>query len=168
MLEIAKLLNISHNKVRYWLEKNNISRRSRSEASFLVHSQRFNKTPANVKQDFTSTQEKLLISGTMLYWAEGSKDPNGYVSFANSDPKMIQLFLKFLYEICGVQKKRIRLLLHAYEDQKDLKLENYWSRITKVSLNQFHKTYVHKGKKGTYKKKSKHGTLSLRCYDKKL
>ena len=43
------------------------------------------------------SERDLLIAGTALYAGEGSKTP-GEVRFANSDPRMIQLFCVWLVE----------------------------------------------------------------------
>ena len=165
---IAEQLNVSVHKVQYWLEKENIDRRKPSEATTLAHIKRFNKIPCEVKIILDAEQERLLIAGVMLYWAEGSKKNNNYVAFSNSDPDMVRLFLSFLREICGIQESRLHLLLHIYTDQNEKELKSFWSEITKIPLNQFNKTYIHQGKIGNYKKKSQYGTVSLRYGDKKL
>lgn len=45
------------------------------------------------------SKEMLWVMGVMLYWAEGSKDkyykPGQPVSFSNSDPLMVKVFLSF-------------------------------------------------------------------------
>lgn len=165
---IAEKLKISPNKVRYWLGKHKIPLRDRSEAGYLAHMQRFNKFPAKIKKKFSLWQRELLISGIMLYWAEGWKNNNGYVAFSNSDPKMIQVFLKFLREICGVYESRLHILLHCYEGQDEVKLKKYWSEISGIPLSQFSASYIHRGKLGSYHRKSEYGTISLRYCDKKL
>jgi len=168
MAMVAEKLKISPGKVWYWLEKNNISRRNRSKAGYLVHKQRFNKLPCNIRKKLLPKEKELLITGLMLYWAEGWKKNSGSVVFSNSSPKMAQLFLKFLREICEIHENRLRVLLHLYEDQNEQELKKFWSRTLKIPLEQFSATCVHKSKSGTYKKKSKYGTLSLRYSDKKL
>lgn len=165
---IAERLGFSVHKVQYWLEKGNIDRRKPSEATTLAHIKRFNKIPCKIKTNLNAEQEKLLIAGVMLYWAEGSKKNNNYVAFSNSDPDMIKLFLNFLREICGIQENRLHLLLHIYTDQDEKELKSFWSRATKIPLIQFNRTYIHQGKIGNYKKKSQYGTVSLRYGDKKL
>jgi len=168
MVMVAEELKISPNRVQYWLKKSNISRRNRSEAGYLTHRQRFNKLPCNVKKNLLPKERELLIAGLMLYWAEGWKKNSERISFSNSDPKMIKLFLKFLRELCGIYENRLRVVLHSYEDQSTLKLKRFWSKTTRIPLTQFNAAYVHKGKPGTYKKKSKYGTISLRYCDKRL
>ena len=168
MIMIAEELKISPNRVRYWLEKNNVPRRNKSEVVYLISKYRFNKLPYNIKTKLTSKEKELLIAAIMLYWGEGSKRNSQCVAFSNNDPKMIQLFLKFLREICGIHENRFRVFLHLYPDQNEKELKKWWSEITKIPLIQFRKSHIHKGKQGTYKKKSKCGTISLRYCDKKL
>ena len=168
MAMVAEELKISPNKVRYWLEKNSIPRRKKSEAGYLAHRQRFNKLPCNIKKKLLPKERELLIASFMLYWAEGWKKNSKYIAFSNSNPKMMQLFLKFLREICGIYENRLRAVLHFYEDQSELKLKKFWSKTTGIPLAQFNAAYMHKGKPGTYKKRSKYGTLSLRYGDKRL
>jgi len=168
MSQIAQDLKISNNKVRYWLEKSNIPRRNRSNAANLIYFHKFYKLPFKIKKKLNKDDELLLIAGIMLYWAEGTKRSGNCVDFVNSDRKMIKVFLKFLRNICGIQESRLRALLHLYKNQNELKLKKQWSEITNIPLKQFHASCVHQGKRGSYKKKSKYGTISIRYNDKKL
>ena len=167
-MAVAEKLNISIGKVRCCLEKNNIVLRNMSEAGFLAHQRRFNKFSCKIKKDLIKKERELMIAGVMLYWAEGWKKDSTSVAFSNSDPEMIKLFLKFLREICNVYENRIRLPLHFYEDQDEKGLKVFWSKVTDIPLERFSKSYMHKSKGGSYKKKSKYGTVSLRYNDKKL
>ena len=114
----------------------------------------------------------MKIAGVMLYWAEGVK-PNPAnrtwtVDFANSNPRMIKLFPKFLREICGIDEKRLRVLLYCYANQDIEKLKRFWQKITEIPLNQFTKPYVRKNFLPGKKRKMKYGLLHIRYYDKKL
>ena len=168
MSMISEKLEVSISKVRYWLDKNNINRRNRSDAGYLTHSNRFNRYPCNIKEKLAKKEKELLIAGIMLYWAEGWKKNSNYVSFSNSDASMIQIFLNFLRRICRVDDSRLRILLHFYDNQDEAELKKYWSKVTNIPLRQFNKSFVHKGKTGNYKKKSEYGTVNIRYGDKKL
>jgi len=165
--QVSDELHISSSKVRYALAKQSISRRNHSSASQMLHLTKFGKKQCCVKSDFTGDEEHLRIAGTMLYWGEGTKSGSS-VMFSNSDPQMVKLFLKFLREICGVEESRLRILLHIYDDQDENSLKTFWSKVTKIPLCQFSKTYYHSGKKGTYKKTCLYGTVSLRYSDNEL
>lgn len=167
----SEKLNIPPSTIVYHLIKENISRRNLSEAGYLSHLHRFGRKPVIIKNNLTPEEETLKIAGSMLYWAEGYKKNNySSVSFSNSDPKMIKVFLRFLRLVCGVQEKRLRALLFLFKDQDELSLKQYWSKITKIPTNQFNASYVKSSKTdiGSYKRKSKYGTLLLRYSDKKL
>lgn len=165
--QIADNLGIGYSRIRYSLDKQSIPRRNHSKASRMLHLTKFGREQSNVKDNLTAEEEKLRIMGIMLYWGEGTKAGNS-VAFSNSDPDMIIIFLKFLREICRVDEKRLRLLLHLYLDQNEINMKHFWSNITDISLSQFSKTFIHKQKRGTYKKISRYGTISLRYSDKEL
>ena len=95
------------------------------------------------------TRELLLI-GTALYWAEGYKRPivrNGKarvshpVSFTNSDPGMVKVFLKFLRTVCNVPEEKITASIRIYQHQNEGFLLNFWSQTTAIPFNKFGKVY---------------------------
>ena len=168
MQQIADMLQISVSKVRYVLEKKNIKRRNVSEAIRLLNITKFKKGQFNIKKELSNKDQLLKIAGIMLYWGEGTKC-GGSVVLSNSSPDLIKIFLKFLREICGVSNKRLRALLHIYSDQNEKMLKKYWISVTKIPEDQFSKSFSHqKGKRGSYKKYSSFGTISIRYSDKSL
>ena len=90
-------------------------------------------------------EREMFIAGVALYWAEGFKKDK-QVGFANSDPYMIQLFIRWIHESCGVSIGELRLRVGANEQYKDKVnyLEKYWSKITGISLTQFQKPFFQK------------------------
>ena len=165
--QIAEKLDLSASVVHYWLIKQNVRKRTISEAVTNLHLTKFKKKQFSLKEIIKGNDNELKISGIMLYWGEGGKTGNT-VKFVNSDPKMIKLFLNFLRTICGVQKNRLKALIHMYPDQNEKKLKNFWSKITKIPKKQFYKSCIHKGKSGTYKNKVNYGTIAINYSDKKL
>jgi hypothetical protein len=117
--------------------------------------------------ELTRRQEKLKIAGVMLYWGEGSKNGNS-VAFANSDPAMVLLFVQFLKEICGIDKNRLHAILHYYPDHEEIVLKNFWSKTLDLPVEQFYRSHLHSKTKGSYKKKSRYGTLSVQYSDTRL
>jgi len=109
----------------------------------------------------------------MLYWAEGAKNlgkqvRGGTIDLANSEPRMIQLFLKFLRKICGVNEKRLRGQLYCYANQDIDSLKKHWNEVTRIPLNQFSKPYARKDFLPEKKDKMKYGLIHIRYSDKKL
>jgi len=165
--QISERLSLSPNHVRRVLDANKVMRRNRSEAISYVYITKFNKKPFTPRENLSEKEQVLKIAGIMLYWGEGSKKGNT-VALANSDPLMVSVFMKFLRDVCGIDDHRTRATIHYYDDHKPEELLRYWSRITKISKPQFYKPFLHSGTKGTYKKKSRYGTISVQYSDKKL
>jgi hypothetical protein len=165
--QIADDLKISPSKVRYILSKFGIKKRTISEAITQLNITKFKKGNFCVKNNLSNLEKKLKIAGAMLYWGEGTKDGNT-VAFSNSNPEMVVLFLRFLRKICNISEKRVRALLHIYENQNELLLKKFWSKKIKIPVSQFSKSFLHKRKGGSYRKKSDFGTISIRYSDKEL
>jgi hypothetical protein len=94
------------------------------------------------KEDFQIlTKQELKIIGSMLYWAEGGKTQRSLVRFSNGDPLMIQMMMKFFRQICKVKEKKFRGYIHIHPHLDSQKAETYWSKISRIPLRQFYKTY---------------------------
>jgi transposase len=79
--------------------------------------------------------------GISLYWAEGRKRGGRFVSFSNSDPKMIKIIMRFFREVCEVGENRFRGHIHTHSHLSVAASEKYWSQVSSIPLNQFYKTY---------------------------
>lgn len=78
----------------------------------------------------------------MLYLGEGSKQTSGSLTFCNSDPKIIQLFLNLFRQCYVIDENKFRCTVQCRADQNIIKLERFWSKITKISLKQFYKARI--------------------------
>jgi hypothetical protein len=111
------------------------------------------------------TKRELFVAGINLYWAEGFKKDN-LVGFSNSDPEMIQLFLKWLEICCHVEKDRIKLRLGLNEQYIDKveEIESFWINKLRVSKEQFQKPFFQKvlWKKIYDNPEDYHGVLRVR------
>ena len=166
-VQVAARLAIAPKDVRRVLNAHEIARRTRSEAIRYLYITKFNKKPFALRKNLNKKQQMLKVSGVMLYWGEGSKRGNT-VALANSDPSMVSVFMGFLRDICGIDNDRIRATIHYYGDHDPKELLSYWSRTTGIPAVQFYKPFLHANTKGTYKKKSQNGTISVQYSDKKL
>ncbi len=168
-MQTATHLSVNPHRVRYVLDKYKIKRRSISDAITHLYITKYGKRAFVVQENLSEKQKILKIAGVMLYWGEGSKKGSS-VALANSDPKMVIIFLKFLREICGVDEKRLRIGLHHYRDHNVKRLLAFWSRTTKIPLSQFDRPFLHaKGNvNGSYRAKSEYGTVVLRYSDTRL
>lgn len=163
--EVGKRLRISQWQVIKIMKRNNIPRRSASEADHIVFS---NKPPSySKKTKLSTTEQRLRTAMLMLYWAEGAKGRHT-VDFANSDSKMAKLFLNGLRTIYRIDEKRLRVYLFCYKNQKIKNLVNYWSKLLNIPKNQFSKPYVRKDFDERKINKMIHGLAHIRYSDKKL
>ena len=162
--EIAKKLGFSPWSVYGFMRRNNIPRRSFSEANYVFYS---DMPQFKIKEKLSAAEEQLKTAGLMLYWAEGTL-LGSTVDLANSNPQIIRLFLNFLRDICGVDNRRLRIYLYAYSYQDMNKLKSYWSTITGVPLAQFTKPYVRIGNPNVSGRKLLYGLVHVRYNDKKL
>jgi len=94
-----------------------------------------------------------LICLACLYLAEGGKKQKGAVMFGNSDPGIINLFLKLLRFVYVIDEKKFRCTLQGRYGQNVDKLEKFWSNTTKIPLAQFYKARLDKRTMGQKIKK---------------
>ncbi len=165
--EIAARLHVSLDAVYYFLRKHTIPRRDAAEQNRL----RFiRKRPSfHPKEKLSPNDEELKNAGIVLYWAEGANAPaNQIVDFANSNPAMIILFVKFLRTICNVSERRLRAYLYCYSNQNPKQLIQLWSRVTRIPSRQFTKPYVRNDYRPEKSNRMRYGLLHIRYSDKKL
>ena len=91
---------------------------------------------------------------TALYWAEGYKQSNALFVFANSDPDMIRLMMRFLIQVCKVSKDKFRGRVNIYPTLDIKKAEIYWSKISGIPRGQFHKPLVAVSRASKHKRKT--------------
>ncbi len=91
----------------------------------------------------------LFITGIMLYWAEGDNGKTSIVRLTNTDPRMINLFGKFLLKFGNIDKNKIRLYLMLYNDLDESSCKKFWTKNVSLPLTQFHKTQYIKGRHPT-------------------
>jgi len=176
--EINKTIKVSRSTLSLWLRNIPLSERqirelkgrdkSRHYGAQARIKKRINKTrkilSRGIKEAKELSSNNLFVSGLMLYWAEGTKF-NESVKFSNSDPLMIKLIMKWFREICRVPENKFRVEVHIHTLHVKEDIEKYWSTITQVPLNQFHKTMVKPTTLKQRKNKLYEGTCSIRIND---
>ena len=100
----------------------------------------------------------LQIIGTVLYWAEGSKqkpyDPSIGTIFSNSDPLMVRVYLKWLREIVNIKTGEldIEIYIHKSYGKNRKALTAYWSKVTGFPPSLFGKIRYKRNKVRSYRK----------------
>lgn len=98
---------------------------------------------------------ELFLVGVGLYWAEGGKDKpydrRENVTFVNSDPGMIEVFLAWL-DLLEVGRDRLRFTVMIHETADVEAAERYWADLVGATSSSFNKTTVKKHNPRTVRK----------------
>lgn len=153
--EIAAVLGVSKSTLSLWLRDvaltdeqraalagrrlSAVQRRAEGGRSRRIRRQEFVKSHARAEiADLTGRE--LLIAGVVAYWAEGSKDKpwqrRERVVFANSDPDLIRLFLRWL-ELLGVSRDQLILVLQIHESGHVPGALAFWADVVGVPVDVF-------------------------------
>ena len=156
----AKKVDILPEYKNRWLERRNASK---------IISEKAWKVANKASEEFIEnlTDKDLKIIGATLYWAEGAKRE---LSFINSDPEMVRLFVKILTSAYGVPKSSIQVSLRLFEDISTPEALRFWSGITGIELKNDTFIDVREGSKkgklpyGMCRVKVKKGGLLLKTF----
>jgi hypothetical protein len=93
------------------------------------------------------------------------------VDFANADPELIVIMMKFFRKICDVSEEKIKMQIMLHSNNDISKAISFWSKLTKIKKEKFIKTFIFPKK--TKKKVKKfenltHGTVHIRINDVRL
>jgi len=113
-----------------------------------------------------SKEVKKILCAT-LFWCEGGKDVASGIYFINSDPVMVRTFLSLLRKSFALDERKFRALVHLHEYHNKSTQLKYWSELTRIPIDQFHKSYLkpHTGKNTRH---GYPGCISIRYLDSSL
>lgn len=164
---IARKFGCSEHKINYWIYKFKIQKRTISESVYLYHNPLGDpfkiSAPKNLREAF------LFGLGIGLYWGEGNKSNKLCLRLGNTDPKLIKKFIEFLVKIYRIQKEKLRFGLQIFSDMPPREALRFWQKELNMPETQFQKVIVTPARSlGTYRKKTKHGVLTVYYGNKKL
>ncbi|MGB9707257.1 MAG: hypothetical protein ACPL1D_00685 [Microgenomates group bacterium] len=165
--EILKKIPVAKSTLSLWLRSVGLSKKQKQRLTKkrleamrrgwkTIRKKRINKKKDIIKKakleidKIKIDNQKLLLLGAMLYWAEGSKQKNNSISqgviFSNSDFQMVNLFIKWLKKCLKVDDERIKFEIYIHINYKPRIKEiiNYWSKITGYPKKKFDKIYYKK------------------------
>lgn len=191
--EIRKILDVrSKGTVSYWLKGITLSASSKkkleahtqraqargffkfnSERSARIKNENRKAIDIGKKEIGSLTCRELMLVGAALYWGEGTKagkKSNESLSFANSDPRMVRVFLQFIREFLNVSEEKIRAGIHLYDQTTDTAGKDYWASITNLPPDRFwivrQISSASKGKRDA--QSLPFGTVVIRVHDRRL
>lgn len=170
--EILKEIQVSKSTLSLWLRLVGLSKRQKQrltikkmaamERGWLARREKRIKTTSEIKENAKNdigiiSERELWLIGIALYWAEGTKQKDYNfgqgVSFSNSDPLMIRLFLKWLLNI-GVDKSELKPEIYTHDSHKERigEIIKYWSKITDFESDVFTRIYFKRNKQNTLRR----------------
>jgi len=170
--EIARTLDVSKGSLSLWFKDLKLSRiaqkrlegkmrfarehglfennRRRTQA-IKIENKKIRQITANEIKPLSKYE--LLLIGAALYWAEGynrqDKASSPYISFGNSSPDMVVLFLRFLREVMQISEEKLRPIVQIHKNIKPKLAIIFWAKITNIPKERFHITHqVSRASKG--------------------
>lgn len=96
-------------------------------------------------------QTKKAMLGA-LYWCEGTK-VYGTLTFANTDARLILLFITLLRDCYELDETKLRVRLHLHYYHREQEVRRFWSELLGIPESQFQKTYrKHRSKEKTFRR----------------
>lgn len=192
--EIGAQLGVPKSTLRSWLHKVVLSEKARARINSRIKAGSLHLVKRNKMQTHAARQrakellssasssvrtlnkDDLRIIGAVLYWAEGYKRPlikegreitAHSISFVNSDPDMIRVFIRFLTECLDVDPQSICLTMRLYPHINEEFARLYWKKVTRLSYENFRKStlLITGASKGTRPfNRLPYGTLQISVY----
>jgi len=122
----------------------------------------------NPEQKKMPLKGKVPLCGIKSQTVEGDKHKGERVKFTNSDPAMIRFMMNWFRDICNVPDKKLRIALHIHNLHITPRIEDYWSELARVPINQFQKTYVKRSSLRHRRNILYNGTCGIVIHDKNL
>ncbi len=81
----------------------------------------------------------LFMMGLTLYLAEGDNSKRKTIRYSSRHPERHLIFIRFLKNYLGVEKKSLRFWLLLYKDHDEVACMKHWSKKIGITVGQFYK-----------------------------
>jgi len=179
--EIAKKLQVAKSSVSMWVRNIELSPLAEKRlltkiklGQFIAARNKKAKTKKIEDTYFRLAKEEIKLAKiegiyakilcVAIYWCEGIKNPSYGMTFINSDPHLMELFISLLRKSFVIREEKFKPLLHLHSYHEASREIDFWSKVTRISKSQFLKPYI---KPNTRKRirNDYHGCLSLRYFN---
>lgn len=184
--QILQVVNVSKNSISRWCQDIELTQRQKKDlitrkmggqkkGSIVAAENKRNLRKSLEEQSFQKAKSEIgllskrdrFISGIALYTGEGDKGRNKS-AFTNSDPGLIKFMMSWFKEFCKVPEEKFRGAIWIHEGNDQEQAKKYWSYLTGIAEDKFHKTYISKNKSESKKIRKnihQHGIFSIRFSD---
>lgn len=184
--EILKEIDVSKSTLSLWLRSVGLAKKQKQlitekrraaqqKGAAVRRTQRIQKTETILQEARGEIGEmsarELLQAGAILYWAEGNKEKEykhgSGMDFANTDPRMISFYIRWLKVCCSVPESDIyaHLYIHEYQKKQVKKAVEFWSEMSGLPPSKitgiYFKRHNPKTKRHNYNE-NYYGTLRVR------
>lgn len=180
--EILSIVSVGHGTISRWCrdveltekQKDRIKEKIRNtplikslRETSLKNKEEDRRWANNEIEKLKTDRDALLLSGIMLYWAEGyNSGKNGNAVFTNTDSEMIKMMIIFFRKILLVDESKMKIMVRIGEKGNVKRAEKYWSKITKLPTSRFQKPEILKLKDNSKSlEKYPNGICRLSIYD---
>ncbi|MER7311074.1 MULTISPECIES: hypothetical protein [Streptomyces] len=138
------------------VEQARLAGRKRWDHELALRDTERQRTKAVAKKEIGAMSDRdLFLVGTALYWSEGTKDKpydrRESVTFINSDPGMVEVYLAWL-ALLGFPREQLRYRLMIHETADAESAMSYWADLIGIDVSTFQKTTLKKHNPKTVRK----------------
>jgi predicted transcriptional regulator len=181
--QIAKRLKVSTSSVSCWVRDINLTvdqkkilddnfkfkKYKARMAGALANKNKFGKIRnfwKNRGKKIATKRDPLHMIGCMIYWCEGRRKNNkNHISFSNSDPNLLKIFINFLRKSLEVPDNQIHIRIKHYDDIISMaQAEQFWLDTLKLKMDSLRKGTLNYYSSYSKKKscgQSKYGTCTI-------
>lgn len=181
--EISKTLNIAKSTASAWLSDILLSKQTQEKLAqkkilgqykaVLIKKKastdkkiKLEKEAKIMLQSISFSKEIAKLCCALVWWCEGNKSTS-VLRFTSSDITLVQNFLFLLRSAYEINETKFRALVHLHSYHNDLVQKEYWSKITKIPIKQFYRSF-HKPNTGKRIHANYSGCLAISYYDSKI
>ena len=183
--EIKKRLQVSKSTLSLWLRNYPLSKQRINElrGSNEKRIEKYRETRKKTREDrlkkyyleqkkkvFPLDKRDIFIAGLFLYWGEGSKSKPTDLFLSNTNPSIINFFIKWMETVFKIPRSQLKFRMHFYEDMDVKKETAFWAKTLNVSETQFANPYIKKTSSWRINEKGSfgHGTCNAGIWDARL
>lgn len=183
---IAKQLSIAKSTASYWVRSISLSERFQKhllskrlegceKGREVMRMRRLLENEKHAKEMsalISRLQKKInkdfwKLFAAILFWCEGGKRQLNQVTFTNSDPALVSIFLFAVRGGFELDENKFRIVLHLHSYHEEIKQKLFWSNVTGISTSQFTKSY-HKPHTKVRRREGYQGCVSLKYFDARI